>query len=110
MRLHGLTGYTRDHFHLPQSGILRNISGDISSCRSRITEWLWLEGTSGDNLSPPFLLKQGNLEHNAQNCVQMSFEYLQGWRSHNNLSSLFQLPLQQRTERQHFSLTVACIG
>lgn len=38
----------------------------------RITEWFWLEWYS--YLNP--LLKQGHLEHVAQDCVQMAFEDL----------------------------------
>uniref|UniRef100_A0A8B9Q4U4 Transmembrane protein 19 n=1 Tax=Apteryx owenii TaxID=8824 RepID=A0A8B9Q4U4_APTOW len=33
--------------------------------------------------SPTLLLKQGHLEHVAQDPVQVGFEYLQGWRLHN---------------------------
>jgi len=32
---------------------------------------------------PTLLLKQGHLKPVAQDCVQVAFEYLQGWRLHN---------------------------
>lgn len=41
------------------------------------------EGASGDHLiQPPSPLKQGQLEQGAQDQVQLSFQYLQGWRLH----------------------------
>lgn len=41
-----------------------------------------LEGTSGDHLSPISCLKQGQLETVFQACVQLGFNYFQGWRLH----------------------------
>ena len=35
------------------------------------------------SFGPTPLLKQGHVEGVAQDCVQMAFEYLQGWRLHN---------------------------
>jgi len=49
----------------------------------KITEWLGLEGTSGDHLVHPILLKQVHLEQAAQDGVHASFEYLQRRRLHN---------------------------
>lgn len=40
-------------------------------------------GYSGDHWSSLSLLKQRHVEPVVQNCVQMTFEYLQRWRLHN---------------------------
>ena len=46
-----------------------------------ITEWLRLEGTSGNHpVQPPS--KQGHLTHVAQDLIQVCSEYLQGRRLH----------------------------
>ena len=42
--------------------------------------------TGGDlwrSSGPTPVLKQGHLEQVAQDCIQMAFQYLQGWRLHN---------------------------
>ncbi|XP_068793723.1 lebercilin isoform X2 [Struthio camelus] len=60
----------------------------IKSCQKgaalgwRITERLRSEGTSGDHLGQPVLLKQSHLEHVAQDPVQTAFEDLQRRRLH----------------------------
>ena len=58
-------------------------TGCCSLCYCHITELLILEGTSGDHLAHPPCSKQGQLQHVARSCVQLSFEYLQGPRLHN---------------------------
>lgn len=65
--------------------------GRVSACMASglmfflvdVTEWLRLQWISGDHLSSLPLLKQTYLEPAVQNCVQMTFEHLQGWRPHN---------------------------
>lgn len=47
----------------------------------RITECLRLKGPL-EVSHPTLLLKQGHLEHPAQDCVQAAFTSLQGWRLH----------------------------
>lgn len=48
-----------------------------------ITVWLRLEGASAGYLVQPPLLKKGHLEPGSQDCVQMGFDCLRGWRLHN---------------------------
>lgn len=47
-----------------------------------VIEWLQLEGTSGLGLLHFFCSKQGQLKQVTQGCVQLGFEYLQGWTLH----------------------------
>ena len=50
----------------------------------RIIGWLRLEEISGGHwVQPANLLKQGHLELVAQDHVQVTFGYCQGWRLHN---------------------------
>jgi len=48
----------------------------------RITEFLRLEGTSGDCLLQPHHSKQGQPEQVSQDLAQSGTEYLYGWRLH----------------------------
>lgn len=47
----------------------------------RMSECLRLKGPLAVS-HPTLLLKQGHLEHPAQDCVQVAFTFLKGWRFH----------------------------
>lgn len=47
-----------------------------------ITEYLGWNKTSGDHLVQSCLAEQGQLEEVVQDCLQVCFEHLQGWRLH----------------------------
>lgn len=48
----------------------------------RVTEWLRLEDTSVGQLVQPQIIRQGQLQQEAQDPIQTAFECLQGWRPH----------------------------
>ena len=59
------------------------LRGDVLfACFHSNTEWLGLEGTSGDCLRQPPLLRQGWVEQVAQDHYQLRSAYLQGCRRH----------------------------
>jgi len=49
-----------------------------------------LDGTAGDHLSQSLAQSWANLDHIAQGCVWLAFEYLQGWRLHSLSGHLVQ--------------------
>jgi len=62
-------------------------------------EWLRLEGISGGHLVQPLPAQARLPRANCQDCVQMTFEYLQGWKLHNLLGQLVPMPSHPHSEK-----------
>ena len=57
--------------------------------------------------SPTLMLKQGQLEQVAHDCIQLGFEYLHGWRLHRLLLSKVLVPVSGESRQENPSKTAS---